>query len=79
MPDQKNEPLEPFTSFEAQLERLQQIVKALDDPSIPLAEMLALYREGMTLTQTCRHVLDSASQQISEIGMCDEQDFTLEG
>ncbi len=70
-----------FATFEAQLERLQTIVKALDNPSVPLAEMLALYSEGMTLAQTCRRILDNASQRISEIGRseidCSSDDVTM--
>ncbi|NJK72153.1 MAG: exodeoxyribonuclease VII small subunit [Synechococcaceae cyanobacterium SM2_3_60] len=34
---------------------------------MPLAEMLSLYSEGITLAQTCRTILENASQQINEI------------
>lgn len=56
-----------LANFEAQLERLQSIVKSLDDPSLPLAEMLELYAEGMAIAQDCRTDLESATQTIREI------------
>jgi exodeoxyribonuclease VII small subunit len=51
-------------SFEQQLDRLEQIVEVLDRGDAPLDELLKLYEEGMTLTQTCRVYLETARQKI---------------
>jgi exodeoxyribonuclease VII small subunit len=54
----------PEPSFEQQIERLERIVEALDIGDAPLEELLKLYEEGMSLTQTCRSYLESAQQKI---------------
>ena len=40
--------------FEAQMQRLEEIVEILDDGETALDEMLALYEEGMKRSQYCR-------------------------
>jgi exodeoxyribonuclease VII small subunit len=53
-------------SFEKALARLEEIVELLDDGNLPLAQSLALFREGATLTKRCRALLAEAEVQIQE-------------
>lgn len=51
-------------TFEARLARLQEIVTALETGSLPLEQGLALYKEGMGLSQACRGQLEKARNEI---------------
>lgn len=53
--------------FEAQMQRLEEIVEILDDGETPLDEMLALYEEGMKRSQYCREYLEKAEQKVTLI------------
>lgn len=50
--------------FEAALTRLEQIVERLDDGNLPLAESLALFKEGTQLAKVCRELLSDAELQV---------------
>lgn len=50
--------------FEASLARLEQIVERLDDGNLPLAESLALFKEGTQLAKVCRDLLSDAELQV---------------
>ena len=50
--------------FEASLLRLEEIVERLDDGNLPLAESLALFKEGTKLARTCRDLLSDAELQV---------------
>ena len=50
--------------FEAQIQRLEEIVEILDDGETALDEMLALYEEGMKRSQYCREYLEKAEQKV---------------
>jgi exodeoxyribonuclease VII small subunit len=52
-------------TFEEKLTRLEDIVRTLDEGTTPLAEMLALYEEGMMLTKECSELLNAAEQKVS--------------
>ena len=51
-------------SFEASLERLEKIVKELENGNLPLERALELFEEGMKLSESCRRQLDSAESRI---------------
>lgn len=50
--------------FEGALARLEAIVERLDDGNLPLAESLALFKEGTRLAKVCRDLLSDAELQV---------------
>ena len=51
-------------SFEAGLERLEQIVKALEQGDLSLDRSLELFEEGMKLSGICRQQLEQAENKV---------------
>ena len=51
-------------SFEENLERLEQIVKELEDESLSLERSLKLYEEGVKLAGKCSVELEGAERKI---------------
>lgn len=54
-------------SFEASIERLGQIVEALESGELPLEDSLRLFEEGVRLTRGAQAVLDSAEKRVEEL------------
>lgn len=54
-------------SFEQNMERLEQIVRALERGDVPLEESLKLFQEGTELVRACGTLLDEAEQQVKMI------------
>ena len=54
-------------SFEENMERLEQIVRAMERGDVPLEESLKLFTEGTALVQTCGKLLDEAELQVKKI------------
>ncbi len=54
----------PSESFEGSLDRLEKIVKELENGNLPLERALELFEEGMKLSENCRRQLDSAESRI---------------
>ncbi|NLV74142.1 MAG: exodeoxyribonuclease VII small subunit [Chloroflexi bacterium] len=54
-------------SFEAGYRRLESIVQALDSSQHPLEEMLALYEEGIRISQYCEAELDKAELKVTQL------------
>ena len=50
--------------FEDCLQRLEQIVEELEKGDIPLDRALALFEEGVKLSNSCRDQLDSAEGKV---------------
>ncbi|HUS20342.1 MAG TPA: exodeoxyribonuclease VII small subunit [Terriglobales bacterium] len=50
--------------FEECLQRLEQIVERLEKGDIPLEQSLALFEEGMKLSQSCRSELEAAEGKV---------------
>ena len=70
-------------TFEQQLQRLEEIVAALEKGDAPLADSLALFEEGTKLVNQCRKELDSAEQKVVKLskgadGAPVESDFLAE-
>ena len=68
-------------TFETALARLNEIVSALEDGTVPLDKSLALYEEGISLVRFCTEKLDAAEKQIkvltrAENGDIVERDFS---
>lgn len=51
-------------SFEKNLERLDAIVRALEDTDLPLERALQLYEEGMKLSEICHKQLEEAEGRV---------------
>ncbi len=67
-------------TFEENMQRLEQIVRAMDRGDVPLEESLKLFREGTALVASCGKLLDEAELQVKKIttdaeGRPVEEDF----
>jgi exodeoxyribonuclease VII small subunit len=58
--------------FETALERLEEIVKKLEDGDLPLEDSLKLFEEGVKLSRLCDQKLQAAERRI-EILMKDQE------
>ena len=58
---------ETSKSFEASMERLETIVRQLEQGNAPLEESLKLFQGGTALVQSCAKLLDSAEQEIVKL------------
>lgn len=73
-------------SFEENMQRLEQIVRALERGDVALEESLKLFQEGTALVECCGKLLDDAELQVKKIaskpdgspveeGFADEPEF----
>ena len=67
-------------SFESNMQRLEQIVRAMERGDVPLEESLKLFQEGTELVRSCNELLDNAQLQVKMImtgsdGRPMEEDF----
>lgn len=60
-------PKSKSNTFEANLNRLEEIVKQLEDGSAPLEESMKLFQEGSALAASCGKLLDEAELQIVKL------------
>lgn len=70
-------------TFEENMLKLEQIVRAMERGDVPLEESLKMFREGTALVQTCSKLLDEAELQVAKIataadGSPVEVDFAYE-
>lgn len=54
-------------TFESNLMRLEQIVRAMERGDVPLEESLKLFQEGTELVRSCGKLLDDAELQVKKI------------
>ena len=54
-------------TFEENMNRLEQIVRAMERGDVPLEESLKLFQEGTALVKDCGKLLDEAEQQVTKI------------
>ena len=54
-------------TFEQSLERLEEIVNALEKGDAPLAESLGLFEEGAGLIRSCEKFLSEAEQKVVKL------------
>jgi len=59
--------VEKSMSFEESMQRLEQIVRALERGDAPLEESLKMFQEGTGLIRSCGKLLDEAQLQVSRI------------
>ena len=70
-------------SFEQNMARLEQIVRAMERGDVALEESLKLFQEGTELVRSCSKLLDEAQLQVKKImttpdGSPVEEEFTDE-
>lgn len=61
------DPIDPSSSFEDAMERLETIVHQMEAGELPLEEMLQRYEEGTRLVKLCTSRLSAAEQRIEVI------------
>ncbi len=54
-------------SFEQNMTRLEQIVRAMERGDVALEESLKLFQEGTELVRSCNKLLDDAQLQVKKI------------
>jgi exodeoxyribonuclease VII small subunit len=54
-------------SFEEALDRLNDIVKRLEDGDVPLEESMKLYEEGMRLGTLCKGIVREAEERMKRL------------
>ena len=54
-------------TFEASMQRLEQIVRAMERGDVPLEESLKLFQEGTELVRSCGKLLDDAELQVKKV------------
>ena len=67
-------------TFEQSMQRLEQIVRAMERGDVALEESLKLFQEGTELVRNCNQLLDDAQLQVKKImtapdGCPVEEDF----
>ena len=70
-------------TFEENMQRLEQIVRAMERGDVALEESLKLFQEGTELVRVCGKLLDEAQLQVKKIsaaadGTPTEEDFDAE-
>ena len=56
-------------TFEEKMQRLEQIVRAMERGDVPLEQSLELFREGTDLVGQCSKLLDDAELQVKKIAV----------
>ena len=54
-------------TFEGNIQRLEQIVRAMERGDVPLEESLKLFQEGTDLVRQCGKLLDEAELTVKKI------------
>ena len=54
-------------SFESNMQRLEQIVRAMERGDVALEESLKLFQEGTDLVRACNELLENAQLQVKMI------------
>lgn len=70
--------------FESALQRLEEIVQKLDSGDLPLASLLEVYEEGVTLSRFCHSKLEEAERKVEILtkkanGSLEKQPFEEQG
>ena len=55
---------EKDTGIEVLMTRLEEITSQMEKETLPLADMMALYKEGRTMEKKIREVLDMTEKEI---------------
>ncbi len=60
-------PMSTVLDFESTLERLQVVIKNLENGSLALDVSLAQFEEGVRLSQACHQYLNAAEQKVDAL------------
>jgi exodeoxyribonuclease VII small subunit len=71
-------------TFEENMQRLEQIVRAMERGDVALEESLKLFQEGTDLVRSCGKLLDDAELQVKLVmagaeGSPQEEEFSHDG
>lgn len=55
------------TSFEAKLDKLDNIVKSLEQQNLPLNKAIDTFKQGIELINQCQSILTKAEQTIEQL------------
>ncbi len=69
---------QPNQTFEENMQRLEQIVRAMERGDVALEESLKLFQEGTALVRRCGKLLDDAELQIQKVTAADDGSMILE-
>lgn len=58
---------QPSKTFEASMARLEQVIRQLEEGSVPLSEALKLFQEGTALVTCCSNLLDQAELEVVKL------------
>ncbi|HIT52371.1 MAG TPA: exodeoxyribonuclease VII small subunit [Candidatus Fimivicinus intestinavium] len=64
-------------SYEASMERLEEIVARLEDGSLPLEDALRLFEEGTRLAASCNELLTRAEARVTELTQSESAEETI--
>lgn len=59
-------------TFEQNMKRLEEIVRAMERGDVALEESLKMFQEGTELIRTCSQLLDNAELQVKKVLHCDD-------
>ena len=70
-------------TFEDNMKRLEQIVRAMERGEVPLEESLKMFQEGTELVRSCSKILNEAQLMVKKIasapdGSPTEEDFPVD-
>lgn len=65
-------------TFEESMQRLEQIVRAMERGEVPLEESLKLFQEGTQLVMSCEKMLEDAQLQVKKVMVSPEGSPRLE-
>ena len=59
-------------SFEKSIEKLESIIKSLEDTNISLDESLKLYESGVSIIASCNRTLEEAREKVKSLSASDK-------
>ena len=66
-------------TFEQNIQRLEQIVRAMERGDVALEESLQLFQEGTALVRSCGKLLDDAQLQVQKVMTAADGSPVMEG
>ena len=61
-------------TLEEAMQRLEEITVKMEEEALPLADMMALYKEGKKLQEQCKKQLDLAEKEILMLDHAESED-----
>jgi exodeoxyribonuclease VII small subunit len=71
--------LSKLTEFESDLERLEELVRKLEEDELSLEESLSAFEEGMKLAGRLAKALEKAQERVMKLTRQRDGDLSLEG